>query len=107
MTRAAAVARAEKYFDSGAFKDDLSRRVAIPTESQNPERKSELARYLSSEIAPALENLGFICRTLEQEKAKGPFLFAERTEDESLPTVFGYGHGDVIRGLDSGWNSGL
>ena len=23
------------------------------------------------------------------------------------PTVFGYGHGDVIRGLDDGWEEGL
>jgi hypothetical protein len=48
MSRAAAIARAEAYFDSGAFRDDLSRRVAIPTESQNPERAEDLARYLSS-----------------------------------------------------------
>ena len=107
MTRAAAISRAEQYFDSGAFKADLARRVAIPTESQNPERKEDLARYLSSEIAPALEKLGFTCRTLTQAKAKGPFLFAERIEDPALPTVFGYGHGDVIRGLDAGWNAGL
>src|SRR5205814_237672 len=107
MSRAAAISRAEAYFDSGAFRDDLARRVAIPTESQNPERKEELAHYLSSEIAPALEKLGFACRTLTQQKAKGPFLYAERIEDPALPTVLGYGHGDVIRGLESGWNSGL
>src|SRR6266550_908948 len=107
MSRAAAVSRAEAYFDSGVFKADLSRRVAIPTESQNPERKEELARYLSSEIAPALEKLGFKCRTLTQPRAKGPFLYAERIEDPALPTVLGYGHGDVIRGLEAGWNAGL
>src|SRR6476620_12332881 len=107
MTRAAAIARAQRYFDSGEFKADLARRVAIPTESQNPERKEELASYLASEIAPALEKIGFKCRTLTQQKAKGPFLFAERIEDPALPTVLGYGHGDVIRGLDSGWNAGL
>jgi acetylornithine deacetylase/succinyl-diaminopimelate desuccinylase-like protein len=107
MTRADAISRATDYFDSGRFKADLARRIAIPTESQNPERSSELARYLSSEMAPALETLGFTCRTLSQEKAKGPFLFAQRTEDPALPTVFGYGHGDVIRGLDSGWKAGL
>src|ERR1700754_1886875 len=107
MTRAAAIARAEAYFDSGAFKTDLARRVAIPTESQNPERAGDLARYLSSEMVPALEKLGFTCRTLTQARAKGPFLFAERIEDPALPTVFGYGHGDVIRGLDAGWNEGL
>jgi len=107
MTRAAAISRAEAYFDSGAFKADLARRVAIPTESQNTERKEELARYLSGEMLPALEQLGFKCRTLTQTRAKGPFLFAERIEDPALPTVFGYGHGDVIRGLESGWNAGL
>src|SRR5215471_16290636 len=101
MTRAAAVARAEAYFDSGAFKADLARRVAIPTESQNPERAQDLARYLSTEMVPAFEALGFKCRTLTQPRAKGPFLFAERIEDPALPTVFGYGHGDVIRGLES------
>jgi acetylornithine deacetylase/succinyl-diaminopimelate desuccinylase-like protein len=107
MTRAAAIARATDYFDSGAFKADLARRVAILTESQNPERKAELGRYIESEIAPALTALGFACRTLTHPKAKGPFLFAERREDASLPTVFGYGHGDVIRGLDAGWHKGL
>jgi acetylornithine deacetylase/succinyl-diaminopimelate desuccinylase-like protein len=107
MSRSAAISRVFAYFDSGAFKADLARRVAIPTESQNPERKAELARYLSEEMAPALEQLGFSCRTLTHAKAKGPFLFAERHEGASLPTVFGYGHGDVIRGLESGWKSGL
>ena len=107
MTRAASIANATDYFDSGAFKADLARRVAIPTESQNPERKVELARYLEAEMIPALTALGFACRTLTQERAKGPFLYAERIEDTGLPTVFGYGHGDVIRGLESGWKSGL
>src|SRR5215470_8442419 len=106
MTRAAAVARAEAYFDSGAFKTDLARRVAIPTESQNPERAEALARYLSTEMVPAFEQLGFKCRTLTQARAKGPFLFAKRIEDAALPTVFGYGHGDVIRGLDASWQAG-
>ena len=106
MTRASH-RRAQDYFDSGAFKRDLARRVAMPTESQNPERAPVLARYLEKEMQPALEALGFTCRTLTIRSAKGPFLFAERIEDPSLPTVFGYGHGDVIRGLDDGWSEGL
>jgi acetylornithine deacetylase/succinyl-diaminopimelate desuccinylase-like protein len=107
MTRAAAIARATDYFDTGAFKADLARRVAIPTESQNLERAEELARYLDSEMVPTLQALGFTCRTLTQAKAKGPFLYAERIENPALPTVFGYGHGDVIRGLEAGWKAGL
>ena len=38
MSREAAIVRAEAYLDGGAFKADLARRVAIPTESQNPDR---------------------------------------------------------------------
>ncbi len=107
MTRQAAIARAHAHFDGGEFLADLKRRVAIPTESQNPERAPELLRYLKEEMEPAFEKLGFTCRILEEPKAKGPFLFAERIEDPSLPTIFGYGHGDVIRGLDDAWEPGL
>ena len=35
MTRAETIAAAEAYVDDGHFKADLTRRVAIPTESQN------------------------------------------------------------------------
>jgi acetylornithine deacetylase/succinyl-diaminopimelate desuccinylase-like protein len=107
MTRAAAIDRAEAYFDCGAFKADLARRVAIATESQNPDRVQELHRYLDAEMKPAFEALGFGCRVLTHPKARGPFLLAERIEDPRLPTIFGYGHGDVIRGLEAGWREGL
>jgi acetylornithine deacetylase/succinyl-diaminopimelate desuccinylase-like protein len=105
MTRDAAIARAEAYFDTGAFRDDLARRVAIPTESQNPDRGPALLEYIEREMRPALEGLGFRCQVLHE--GRWPFLFAERQEDASRPTVFGYGHGDVIRGLDEGWDEGL
>src|ERR1051326_5635176 len=107
MSRESAVARAEKYFDTGGFKSGLARRVAIPTESQNPERGPDLARYVESEMKPALEALGFKCRVLTHAKAGGPFLYGERIEDKNLPTVLGYGHGDVIRGLEAGWRAGF
>ncbi|PKA43163.1 hypothetical protein CWR43_14025 [Rhizobium sullae] len=42
MTRGAAIAKAEAYFDSGAFREDLARRVGMPTESQNPDRAPDL-----------------------------------------------------------------
>lgn len=64
-----------------------------------------LVEYIEEEIKPAFAALGFACRTLA---ASGwPFLFAERIEGSDLPTVMGYGHGDVIRGLDDGWDEGL
>jgi acetylornithine deacetylase/succinyl-diaminopimelate desuccinylase-like protein len=107
MSRHAAIARAQAYFDSGAFKADLGRRVEIATESQNPQRAGELKTYIDVEMKPALEALGFSCRVLTHEKARGPFLYGERIEDAERPTVLGYGHGDVIRGLDAGWRQGL
>jgi acetylornithine deacetylase/succinyl-diaminopimelate desuccinylase-like protein len=105
MSRAAAIVRAEAYFDSGAFRTDMARRVAIPTESQNPDRAPVLLQYLDSEMKPLFETLGFACRIMTE--GKWPFLYAERIEDPSRPTVLGYGHGDVIRGLDDGWDKGL
>src|SRR5215470_1439281 len=107
MSRDAAIARAADYFDSGGFKADLARRVAIPTESQNPDRAGELARYVEAEMRPALEALGFRCRVLRHPKAPGPFLVGERIERADLPTILEYGHGDVIRGLEAGWKPGL
>jgi len=107
MNRLEAIEQAQAQFDSGAFQQTLARRVAIPTESQNPERGAVLASYLDCEMRPAFEAMGFSCQTLTQAKAKAPFLFAQRIEDASLPTVFGYGHGDVIRGLDAEWLEGL
>ncbi len=107
MTRTAAIARAQRHFDSGEFRAVLARRIAIPTESQNPERAPVLAQYLRDEIQPAFEAMGFECRTLAAPRAKAPFLFAQRIEDPKLPTVFGYGHGDVIRGLEGQWKEGL
>jgi acetylornithine deacetylase/succinyl-diaminopimelate desuccinylase-like protein len=107
MTRTAAITRAEQQFDSGAFRATLARRIAIPTESQNPDRGPVLAKYLDAELQPAFEAMGFECRTLTHPKAKAPFLFAQRLEDPKLPTVFGYGHGDVIRGLEPEWKEGL
>lgn len=107
MTRAQAIAKAQDYFDSGRMKSDLGRLVAIPTESQNPDRAPILGEYLETEMQPLLESLGFTSRTLTHPKARGPFLYAERIEDPALPTILGYGHGDVIRGLDAQWSEGL
>src|SRR5205809_96043 len=107
-TRNDAIAAAERYFDEGRFLADLSRRVAIPTESQNPARAAVLTQYLEDEMAESLERLGFSCRIEPNPTRKyGPFLIAERIEDASLPTVLTYGHGDVIRGQDEQWAAGL
>ena len=107
MTRDQAIASARQHFDSGAFREIIARRVAIPTESQNPDRAPVLVQYLEAEMRPAFEAMGFTCETLTHPRAKAPFLYAEKLEDPRQTTVFGYGHGDVIRGLDKEWKPGL
>ena len=107
MSRSEAIERAQAQFDCGEFRRTLARRIALPTESQNPQRASVLASYLDAEMRPAFEAMGFACQTLASPSAQAPFLFAQRIEDPALPTVFGYGHGDVIRGLDEEWADGL
>jgi acetylornithine deacetylase/succinyl-diaminopimelate desuccinylase-like protein len=107
VSREAAISAVEEYFDSGRFREELQRRIAIETESQNPERDSRLSAYLDEEMIPSLKSLGFTCTVLTHPKAKGPFLFAERFEDAALPTVLGYGHGDVVRGQEGEWLDGM
>lgn len=108
LSRETALAHAQAYFDDGGFIRDLARRVAIPTESQNDARADALRAYLDDEMRPSLEALGFRCRLLANPVAPAcPFLHAERHEDDRAPTVLGYGHGDVIRGLEGQWQEGL
>jgi acetylornithine deacetylase/succinyl-diaminopimelate desuccinylase-like protein len=108
LSRDAAIVAAEKYFDSGAFLADLARRVAIPTESQNPARAPELRAYLETEMAESLARIGASSRVFPNPKGGGgPFLIAELTEDPKRPTVLLYGHGDVIRGQEGEWREGL
>jgi acetylornithine deacetylase/succinyl-diaminopimelate desuccinylase-like protein len=106
MTRTAAIQSAERYFDTQAFHTDLARRVAIATESQNPDRKPELHTYLTGELTTALVAMGFTCSVHESPVGKSPFMIATRIEDAGLPTVLSYGHGDVIRGLEPQWHGG-
>ncbi len=106
--RAGAIQRIEETFDSGAFLETLSRRVAIESTSQEPERASELERYLAAEIGPSLtESLGVEWEILPNPDDAGPILIGERREGEGLPTVLVYGHGDTVRGMDGDWREGL
>ena len=108
MARDAAVERALEYFDDGRYMDDLARRVAIPTESQNPERLPDLYRYLTDEMQTAFEAMGYSCRIYDNPlKGQSSVLLATRHEGDGLPTVLGYGHGDVIRGYEEQWYEGL
>jgi acetylornithine deacetylase/succinyl-diaminopimelate desuccinylase-like protein len=107
-TREGAVTRIEKEYDSGDFIAMLADRIAIPTESQEVARLPDLHRYLSDNITPYLQPLGYECEIFENSvKNGGPFLVASRIEDPSRPTLLAYGHGDVVRGIPEQWREGL
>ncbi|KAA2212102.1 M20 family metallopeptidase [Teichococcus oryzae] len=107
-TREGVIASAVALMDDGRFRALMERRVAFRTESQVPEQMPELHRYLTEEIIPGVEAMGFSSQILENPVAdRGPFLVARRIEDEARPTVLIYGHGDVTRGQDNEWREGL
>ena len=109
-TRATAIADAEAYIDDGRFEAELARRVAIKTESQKFPDASAIAechRYLDAEMKPAFAAMGFTTRIYDNPyRGQGPVLLAERIESAGLPTILGYGHGDVVTGTDEQWTKG-
>lgn len=107
-SRAGAIGRAQAYFDSGGFLADLRRRVAIPTASQEADSMPALQQYVQAEMTQSLQALGYDCAVHPNPNPKyGPFLIARRVEDAHKPTVLTYGHGDVIRGQEEQWRTGL
>ncbi|MEE9415764.1 MAG: M20 family metallopeptidase [Acidimicrobiales bacterium] len=108
MTRSEVLTQLSNHFDDGTFLDDLTRRVAIKTESQVPASHPLLRSYLVDEIAPVLRGLDYEVQVFDNPVAGGgPILVARRIEGSDLPTVLTYGHGDVVRGLDDEWADGL
>ena len=76
--RAAALAESARWFDQGELLATLGRRVAVRTESQIKESAPELERYLTEEIGPSVERMGFQW-TLWRNPVAGspPMLFAQ------------------------------
>ena len=106
MSREMAVARALGYYDDvqGGYFADLARWVAVPTESQNPDRLAVLGDYLEAVIRPELDALGYTIKIYPNPLAGcGPVLLATRIEDPALPTFIAYGHGDVVLGMEGRW----
>ncbi|MFC3167777.1 M20/M25/M40 family metallo-hydrolase [Paracoccus fontiphilus] len=106
-TRDGAIAAALDILDSGRFKADLARRVALPTVSREDAHKPDLQRYIDDELVPVFDRLGFAMQTFRRDAAPGAFLLATRIEDPALPTVLMYGHGDVVTGIPEKWSPGL
>ncbi len=106
--RITAISNADEFLESGEFFERLARMVAFETESQEPSRRLELARFLDQEIGPPFGTMGFDVEHVPNPvRPDVPFLLAERIENPSFETVLIYGHGDVVRGQCEGWRQGL
>ena len=109
-SRSGGIKRVQDYIDKGAFDAELARRVAIRTESQkfpDADALAECRRYLDEEMKPTFAAMGFTSKVYDNPiEGQGPVLLATRIEDPKLPTVLGYGHGDVVRGMEDQWTKG-
>ena len=104
MGRDEALGQIDNYFVNGAFETDLARRVAFRTESNLEGCEPALQSYLDDEITPFLSSMGFDCTIYPNPRGDaGPILVARRQEDDTLPTVMTYGHGDVVAGYGGHW----
>lgn len=107
-SREGTIQRAEAYFDDGDFLADLTRLVAIETESQNLDQRPQLYHYLTHEMEPLLADMGFTTEIFENSDDRGgPILVGQRIENPQFDTVLTYGHGDVIRAQTDQWREGL
>ncbi|WP_138732437.1 M20 family metallopeptidase [Modestobacter excelsi] len=107
MDRQTALDAATATFDSGAFLETLGRRVRYQTESADPGRADDLRAYLTEELVPDVERLGFTARVVPNPISPGhPFLVAHRSEG-SPRRVLTYGHGDVQPAHPEQWRAGL
>ncbi|WP_046079449.1 M20 family metallopeptidase [Halomonas sp. HG01] len=103
-----AIRLASDKVTSGQLYERLEQRIARQTVSQDPDCADALRHYLTDDIAPTLEGMGFSCRIIENPKSgHPPLLIGHRLEDPELPTLLTYGHGDVTNGQDELWSGEL
>lgn len=106
MSRRDAQAQAVGWLEDGGFEAALAALVAIPSESQTERGLAYCHAYLDA-LGARLTGLGFVLRRFDNPKpGRGPALLAERHEGDDLPTVLGYGHGDVVHGMEARWSKG-
>lgn len=107
--RDAALAAAGAFVTGGQFERALGAAVACPTCSigEAPDRQ-QFQRYFDEILGPDLEAMGFSRHVMPNPvDGGGPFLLAERGEEDAARTVLIYGHADTVAGMDQAWEDGL
>lgn len=108
ISREACHALAVNYIESGELARDLERLVARRSISQSEGSHEALWDYLTDDIGPLLRSHGFDTTVYDNPSAGNPpLMIARHVEDEALPTVLMYGHGDVCNGEANRWRKGL
>lgn len=108
ISRKTCHALALNYIESGELAGDLERLVARRSVSQSEGSPEALQDYLTDDIGPLLRSYGFDTTVYDNPSAgKPPLMIARHVEDEALPTVLMYGHGDVCNGEANRWRKGL
>lgn len=108
MDRKTAINRANRFFEDNTFFNMLADWVALDTGSRKDDRKPQMLAYLEEKMIPYLETMDFKCRIVENKvEPCAPFLIARRIEDETLPSILMYGHGDTVPAMDGEWEKGL
>ena len=108
MDRNSAIDRTRRFFDDDSFFNLLADWVALDTGSRKDDRKPQMMAYLEKKITPCLESMDFNCRIVENPvEPCAPFLIARRIENESLPFILIYGHGDTVPAMKGAWKQGL
>jgi acetylornithine deacetylase/succinyl-diaminopimelate desuccinylase-like protein len=103
-----AIARAASYVEGRTFEAVLPVAFAFRTEKARlPAACPSCAAISTRRWRPRSSAWAFTTRIYDNPlPGQGPVLLATRIEDAKLPTVLGYGHGDVIRGLEDQWTKG-
>lgn len=106
-TRQTAIDHALEQLQDGSFYQKLAERVRVRTQSSVKGSVPDLDYYLNNCIAPDFKAMGFETEIFANHaEGGGPILVASRIEGEGLPTLFCYGHGDVVPGMDEKWSGG-
>jgi acetylornithine deacetylase/succinyl-diaminopimelate desuccinylase-like protein len=108
MDREQLIKAATDYVDGKGLVTDLAALVARRSVSQSEGLREDLYAYLQEDMQPLLMGMGFAVEIFDNPREGGaPLLIASRIEDDSLPTVLVYGHGDVCNGEAHRWREGL
>ncbi|MBB4577582.1 M20 family metallopeptidase [Rhizobium lentis] len=108
MSRETHFQHAVEYVENGALIRELAKLVARPSISQSEGLPENLEAYLKKDLKPLLVRFGFVADIYDNPLPGGaPLLLGGHFEDDALPTVLLYGHGDVCNGEQHRWRDDL